>query len=103
MLLLISQPLESLTTLTAAERRQEEDSDKEIRQEYNRVTSILKTWCGDYSFSIGRERVSTPSSPFQDKDGRIKGRCRCEYGMERQGTVINVKITTKKNYTINDI
>jgi hypothetical protein len=70
----ISQPLASVETPTAAEGRQERDSDKEVRQQYNRVSSILKTWRGDYSFSIGRESVFTPGSPFQDKDGRIKGK-----------------------------
>jgi hypothetical protein len=85
MLLLISQPLASVKTPTAVEGRDEEvDNDKEVRQDYNRVSSILQTWCGDYSFSIGGERGFTPSSPFQNKDGRIKGRCRSKDSMERQ-------------------
>jgi hypothetical protein len=77
MLLLIRQPLASVKTPTAAAERQEEvDNDKEVRQDCNRVSSILQAWRGDYSFSIRGERVFTPSIPFQNKDGRIKGRCR---------------------------
>jgi hypothetical protein len=77
MILLIRQPLVFVKVPTAAEGRQEEvDNDKEVRHEYNRVSSILQTWRGEHSFSIGGERVLTPSSPFQNKDGRIKGRCR---------------------------
>jgi hypothetical protein len=85
MLLLISQPLASVKTPTAAEGSQDEvDNDKEVRQSCNRVSSILQTWRGDYSFSIGGERVSTPSSPFQNKDGRIKGRYRSKDSIGRR-------------------
>jgi hypothetical protein len=37
---------------------------------------------------------------FQEKDGRIKGKYRCDDKMERQETVINVKIKIKKKDTI---
>jgi hypothetical protein len=85
MLLLIRQPLVFVKLATAAEGRQEEvDNDKEVRHEYNRVSSILQTWRGDYSFSIGGERVFNPSSAFQNKEGRIKGRCRAKDSLERQ-------------------
>jgi hypothetical protein len=44
----------------------------------------------------GRERVFTPSSPFQNKDGRIKGRCR-----SKDKRLINLKtITTSSKYMI---